>query len=169
MSVMWSGLESNTPSAFLPRKGSEECDRRCLEAEGDRCNCRCGGHNHGLLTKIRNNMTLDGMYEIDLTSIESVAEIFRGKTCVICREPLDNANIYGYPHDGGIYVENFDMTLWVYARCQKCGYDNAWWKVERLEKGRKGSERVGESSSEKNSERVGEGLRGSEKYEKSEN
>lgn len=34
---------------LVTRKGrqAEHCDRRCLEATGDECNCSCQGANHG--------------------------------------------------------------------------------------------------------------------------
>jgi hypothetical protein len=109
-----------------------DCDIRCLRAREKRCVCRCGGRNHGVLRFLEENGTLDeGPSYIWLGHIEEIAKLFEGYVCPSCGTPFTHADILGYPHDGGIYVENYKMRLWVFARCRKCGYDTAWWKLGR--------------------------------------
>jgi hypothetical protein len=108
-----------------------ECDTRCLQAQEDRCVCRCGGRNHGVLKHAEENESLDGERYIWLGHIPEIAKLFEGYVCPTCGTILETADILGYPRDGGLYVENYKMRLWVFARCRKCGYDTAWWKLGR--------------------------------------
>jgi len=103
-----------------------ECDIRCLRAKGDRCVCRCGGRNHGILHK----RALGESLNIYLGCFEEIKQIFDGHVCPSCGTPF-NGEIFGYPHAGGLEVKKYGMKLWVFARCQKCGYETAWWKVGR--------------------------------------
>jgi hypothetical protein len=109
-----------------------DCDIRCLKAREKRCVCRCGGRNHGALRFLEENESLDGEQRyIWLGHIEEIADLFKGYVCPSCGTPFSREEIWGYPHDGGLYVENYMMKLWIFGRCRKCGYDTAWWKLGR--------------------------------------
>jgi hypothetical protein len=109
-----------------------DCDIRCLRAHEKRCVCRCGGRNHGVLKYVEENGTLDdGPRYIWLGHIEEIAKLFEGYVCPSCGTGFRPDDILGYPHDGGLYIEQYKMKLWVFGRCRKCGYDTAWWKLGR--------------------------------------
>ncbi|MEM4847182.1 MAG: hypothetical protein QW794_05435 [Thermosphaera sp.] len=109
----------------------ERCDIKCLKAAHERCRCRCGGKNHGLLNK-RVNSTLDGpgLY-FSLDHDPEIRRLFDGKRCMNCGEPLDFAPIMAYEHGYGLYYEAFRTRLWIFAECIRCGYQNALNEVAR--------------------------------------
>ena len=107
-----------------------DCDRRCLEAEEEKCVCRCGGRNHGILKKME-NASLDGGHYIYLDHIPEIRQLFEGYVCPGCGASFKTADLLGYEHPDGLYVKNYDMRLWVFARCRRCSYDTAWWKLGR--------------------------------------
>jgi hypothetical protein len=101
------------------------CDRRCLYAKTHDCECRCGGRNHGVL---RLAEEIGQQPELWLGHIPYIAAAFALRKCLNCgSEDLD---ILGYPHDGGIYISQYRMKLWVFGRCRRCGYENSLEKLE---------------------------------------
>ena len=106
--------------------GDGLCDRRCLRAKKPDCSCRCLGRNHGVLrlAEERGERT-----EIWLGHIPYIAAAFSLRKCLNCGgEDLD---ILGYPHDdGGVYISQYRMKLWVFGRCRRCGYENSLKKLE---------------------------------------
>jgi hypothetical protein len=88
-------------------------------------NVRCGGSNHGVL---RLAEEIGQQPELWLGHIPYVAAAFALRKCLNCgSEDLD---ILGYPHDGGIYISQYRMKLWVFGRCRRCGYENSLEKLE---------------------------------------
>ena len=112
------------------KQSAGECDRRCLEAREDRCVCSCGGRNHGVLNHVKDARLDDSKHYIYLGHIPEIRRHFEGYVCPSCGTPLVRAEILGYEHSDGLYVKSYNMKLWVFARC-KCGYDTAWWKLEK--------------------------------------
>jgi C4-type Zn-finger protein len=49
--------------------------------------------------------------------------------CVGCSSPLDIGGLRMYPHRWGYYDPKTGERYWVYMICQKCGYQNAAWKL----------------------------------------
>jgi hypothetical protein len=120
--------ESKGPSS----KSGDDCDIRCLKASEPRCVCRCKGRNHGYLNAVKNE-SLDGERYLALGHIRELMEFFREKACLVCGYP--HLEVLGYPHPDGIYLKQYDMRVWVFGRCLRCGYDNAYWKFS-LPRGR---------------------------------
>jgi hypothetical protein len=105
--------------------GAGLCDRRCLRAKNDDCICRCLGRNHGILRMAEET---GRQPELWLGHIPYIAAAFALRKCLNCgSEDLD---ILGYPHDGGIYISQYRMKLWVFGRCRRCGYENSLEKLE---------------------------------------
>jgi hypothetical protein len=103
------------------------CDRRCLYAKTHDCECRCGGRNHGVLLLAGE---IGQQPELWLGHIPYIAAAFALRRCLNCgSEDLD---ILGYPHDGGIYISQYRMKLWVFGRCRNCQYENAYTKLEEM-------------------------------------
>jgi len=116
------------------RRGRGKCGRRCLEARKDRCVCSCGGRNHGVLNRAKNAM-LDGDERyIYLDHIPEIRRLFEGYACLSCGATFDQAEILGYEHPDGLYVESYGLRLWVFARCRRCGYDSSWRKLQNRKK-----------------------------------
>jgi hypothetical protein len=113
--------ESRGPSS----KDGDDCDIRCLKASEPRCVCRCRGRNHGYLNAVKNE-SLDGERYLALGHVKELFEFFREKACLVCGYP--HLEVLGYPHPDGIYLKQYDMRIWVFGRCLRCGYDNAFWK-----------------------------------------
>ena len=109
----------------------EECDIKCLRARRPVCRCRCGGRNHGYLMKKENARLDDYEYVLYLSHVDEVASIFEGKQCPNCGSRLDDAEILGYEHVEGLYVERFRLKLWIFAHCPDCHSDVSWRKVVR--------------------------------------
>ncbi|MEM1949370.1 MAG: hypothetical protein QXY50_02760 [Candidatus Caldarchaeum sp.] len=99
-----------------------ECDHRCINARGNVCRCRCNGVNHGYMHR-------QGSGDLVLTHVSAVADVFHGTACPMCLTSLDAAEIYGYPHANGLWIEQFRQRLWVYAVCPKCRYQTSFRKV----------------------------------------
>jgi hypothetical protein len=72
------------------------------------------------------NESLDGERYLALGHIKELFEFFRSKSCLVCGYP--HLEILGYPHPDGVYLKQYDMRVWVFGRCLRCGYDNAFWK-----------------------------------------
>jgi hypothetical protein len=106
-------------------KSGDDCDIRCLKASEPRCVCRCKGRNHGYLNAVKNE-SLDGERYLALGHIKELFEFFREKACLVCGYP--HLEVLGYPHPDGMYLKQYDMRVWVFGRCLRCGYDNAFWK-----------------------------------------
>ena len=109
----------------------ERCDVKCLNAVHEKCRCRCGGRNHGLMHKRRNTTLDDSKLYFSLSHDLEIRSLFDGKRCLNCGETLDYAEILAYEHEGGIYYEPYKMKLWVFAVCPRCRYQNALKKFER--------------------------------------
>jgi hypothetical protein len=118
-------VEEKTPE----EESLEMCDIKCLMAIHDKCRCRCHGRNHGYLVKKKNAKLDDFETYLYLSHIEEIAKLFWGKKCPSCGDDLSSAEVLGYEHPDGIYVENYGMKLWVFARCPKCGFDISFKKV----------------------------------------
>jgi hypothetical protein len=72
------------------------------------------------------NESLDGERYLALGHVKELFEFFREKACLVCGYP--HLEVLGYPHPDGIYLKQYDMRVWVFGRCLRCGYDNAFWK-----------------------------------------
>jgi hypothetical protein len=118
-------------SSMAEDEAMGKCDIKCLRATHPECRCRCSGRNHGYLTRKANSTLDDDERYIWLGHIPEIAKMFDDYVCPTCGTSFKYADILGYPHPDGIYVENYGMKLWVFARCSKCGYDCAWWKLGR--------------------------------------
>jgi hypothetical protein len=103
------------------------CDRRCLYAKNDDCECRCGGRNHGVM---RLAQETGQQPELWLGHIPYVAAAFALRKCLNCRS--EDLDVLGYPHDAGYYVPQYKMKLWIYGRCRRCGYENSLKKLEEM-------------------------------------
>jgi hypothetical protein len=110
--------ESKGPNS----KSGDDCDIRCLKASEPRCVCRCKGRNHGYLNAVKNE-SLDGERCLALGHVKELFEFFREKACLVCGYP--HLEVLGYPHPDGVYLKQYDMRVWVFGRCLRCGYDNA--------------------------------------------
>jgi len=115
-----------------PIRVGGKCDVRCLRAAKPRCVCQCGGRNHGALNHAR-DARLDGeaQHYIWLGHIPEIVRMFEGYVCPSCGTSFKTADLLGYEHPDGVLVEQYEMKLWVFARCARCGYDTAWWKLGR--------------------------------------
>jgi hypothetical protein len=68
--------------------------------------------------------------ELWLGHIPYIAAAFALRKCLNCgSEDLD---ILGYPHDGGVYIPQYRMKVWVFGRCRNCLYENAYTKLEEM-------------------------------------
>jgi len=106
--------------------GDGLCDRRCLNAKGHDCDCGCGGRNHGVLRLAHET---GQQPELWLGHIPYIAAAFALRKCLNCGSP--DLEILGYPHDdGGVYISQYKMKLWVFGRCRRCGYENSLEKLE---------------------------------------
>ncbi|MEM3398498.1 MAG: hypothetical protein QXO75_01480 [Nitrososphaerota archaeon] len=122
-------VEEKTDRDYEP--AVERCDVKCLNAVHEKCRCRCGGRNHGLIHKLRNASLDDSRLYFSLSHDPGIRRLFDGKRCLSCGEPLDYAEILAYEHEGGTYYEPFKMKLWIFAECVKCRFQNALNKFVR--------------------------------------
>lgn len=93
------------------------CDIRCIRATYKKCVCRCGGANHGWLSRVQK----DPQTELLLNHVEEVFKLFEDAVCPDCGYPLKYATIKGYRHSGGLLIPRYRERLWVYAECFRCG------------------------------------------------
>jgi hypothetical protein len=107
--------------------GAGLCDRRCLYAKSHDCECRCGGRNHGVLRLAEER---GERAELWLGHIPYISAAFALRRCLNCGSP--DLEILGYPDDGGIYISQYRMKLWVFGRCRNCQYENAYTKLEEM-------------------------------------
>ncbi|MEM2189623.1 MAG: hypothetical protein QXG35_09900 [Nitrososphaerota archaeon] len=103
----------------------ERCDIRCLNAVHEKCRCRCGGRNHGYLVKIKNLKLGQHVDYLWLNHIPEIRRFFEDARCLGCGHSLSDSEILGYPHESGIWIEDYQMMLWVFAVCPRCKYQNA--------------------------------------------
>lgn len=79
-------------------------------------------------------MHYEGVKIKDINEILKWVEENQDKVkCIGCNMKLSNVpwTLDWYPHDGGIFVESENSKLWIYVRCEHCGYENAMWKLFR--------------------------------------
>ena len=103
------------------------CHPRCYYADPrSPCRCRCGGafHGHGYMNR---NHRLDEYAGYELIANLRIIKFFEDKRCLTCGHPLKTAPIYGYEHPEGVEVDG--KKLWIFAVCQKCGYQNSLRKI----------------------------------------
>ena len=106
------------------------CDIRCLNAVHEKCRCRCGGRNHGYFQRIKNSKLDSYRDYLWLNHIKKLRKFFEDKKCLSCGSSLIGSNIFGYPHENGLWIQEYEMRLWVFCECRKCGYQNAFRKFE---------------------------------------
>ena len=65
-------------------------------------------------------------------SLDEIVLKIVGKRCVNCSAEfqIGNFELGFYEHEDGWFVESIGKTLWLYARCLNCDYQNALWKLE---------------------------------------
>jgi len=68
----------------------------------------------------------------ELIADPRIIKFFEDKRCLTCGHPLKMAPIYGYEHPEGVEVDG--KKLWIFAICQKCGYQNSLTKILTLKK-----------------------------------
>jgi len=102
----------------------EGCCPQCYYASGPVCKCSCGGRYHGLGAKLAR---LDEYVGYEAVMDEKTLKIFEGANCLSCGESLRGAPILGYEHSDGINING--KSLWVFAICPRCGYQNSLAKI----------------------------------------
>jgi len=73
------------------------------------------------------------VYDSRVWTISELIEIIEKVTCP-CGKRYERFNLQHFPHNGGMNVRLSDGTIskqWVFARCQNCGYEMAFWKILR--------------------------------------
>jgi hypothetical protein len=98
------------------------CDYKCIAARKKRCECRCGGVNHGYLHREEKDQP------INLDHVPEVARMLRGLRCPYCNRELQG-EVTGRPHPGGSYVNAMKMRLWITVRCGSCRQEVSYLKA----------------------------------------
>ena len=114
----------------MERKHSERCEAAKPES---RCRCSCDGRLHGRVNEIPQD---DGV-AVGTGSGGELGDFIKsleGKTVqCFCRAEMPVAGWSAHKvEDGGSGLKDAQgQTWWPYIHCGQCGYDMAYWKVER--------------------------------------
>ena len=104
---------------------------RCANANPrSRCECSCGGKNHGINHKdFLHENTDRGVNENLGGDIGKIIKTLTGLPFKCsCRKIQTLGNFFAYPHDSGL--EDADgEKWWLFYRCTKCHYEWSWHKI----------------------------------------
>lgn len=73
-------------------------------------------------------------YDSRIWTLLELYEILEKVTCS-CGKRFERSDLQMFNHNGGMFVRLNDGTVskqWVFVKCQRCGYDMAFWKILRL-------------------------------------